>query len=89
VTDLVTQFGKLFGSLLASRRQDAKELHLKLVESQNKEAVVAQELSEVREQQRSLQTEAENTRQDLLRVQAENAELLVALRSRLGINTTT
>jgi hypothetical protein len=86
VTDLATQFGKLFGSLIAARRQDAKELHLKLVESQNKEAAVAQELSDARDQQRSLQTEAESARKDLLRAQAENAELLLALRSRLGIN---
>jgi uncharacterized protein (DUF3084 family) len=85
VTDLVSQFGKLFGSLLAARRQDAKELHSKLVESQNKEAAVTQELSDVRDHQEALQTEADNARQDLLRVQTENAELLLTLRSRLGM----
>jgi hypothetical protein len=56
------------------------------VESQHKEAAVVQELSEARDQQRTLQTEAETARQDLLRVQVENAELLLALKSRLGVN---
>ena len=76
----------MFGSLVAACCQDAKDLHLKLVESQNKEAAVTQELLDARDKQQTFQAAAETAWKDLLQAQAENAELLLVLRSKLGIS---
>jgi hypothetical protein len=88
VAGLATEFGKLFGSLTTSRRQDAKELHLKLIASQEEQAATMRDLCQAKDLQQNAEAEADNIRQNLVRVQNENAEqaaMLSALKTRLGI----
>ncbi|KAF8869959.1 hypothetical protein BD779DRAFT_1416544, partial [Infundibulicybe gibba] len=46
IESIINQFSRIFTKLLAARRHDAQEMHVKLVEAQTKEAQTQRQLEE-------------------------------------------